>query len=161
MIGVVSIQHTGTIFVLKLFNNQYHQAKLDEIPDRPSIHVGHISDKNIQAIKSLEVPIIVPFRHPEYVAESWKRRGKCLGILKHAYILLMNEIDPLNPYYLAVDSPKRDDQLNEINESLGLRLKTDWKPQNSVTETYNLSKTELTPMPTLLDVVGSLMTRLY
>ena len=161
MIAVVSVQHTGTIFVLKLFNNQYHQAKLDEIPDRPSIHVGHISDKNIQAIKSLEVPLIVPFRHPEYVAESWRRRGKCLGILKHAYMLLMEEIEPLNPYYLAVDSPKRENQLNEINESLGLRLKTDWKPQNSVTETYNLSKTELTPMPTLLDVVGPLMTRLY
>jgi hypothetical protein len=43
------------------------------------------------------------------------------------YQWIINELDPLDPYYLPVDLAKtRQQWLDAINEGIGLNLKTDW-----------------------------------
>lgn len=155
--AVISIQHTGTHFLADMFVPQYHWASLVERDERPTIHVGHISPGQFPHILKLldEIPVLIPVRHPYVVAESWKRKNKPIGELVIAYKLL-NQIKDKTPYYLAVDSLEREQQLAEINCKLQLNLQTDWEPRNVKTNTYYLRPDELEPDPLILQVMDEM-----
>lgn len=72
---------------------------------------------------------IVPLRHPYLTQKSWQDRGYDLADLIAMWEVMVFDIDPLEPYYLPIDVPDRDDYLQEINNKTKLRLETDWTPK--------------------------------
>jgi len=73
-------------------------------------------------------PMVIPLRHPKVVAESWKARGQEEKRMCADFRTLVEKLNPLNPYYLPIDSDRRQEFLDKINDGLGLNLETDWKP---------------------------------
>jgi len=51
--------------------------------------------------------------------------------------LLIDSFDRFKPYYLPIDSPKRQHFLDRINEGLGMALVSDWAPQGTDHKNYN------------------------
>ena len=138
-----TIQHTGTKLLAKLFKD-FYWASFDEVTEEPNVlFLGHLTVNSINKIKKLDHPILVPLRHPNLVAESWRRRGKPLNELIENFNLLVNEIDPLKPHYLPIDVPDRQGYLDKINQDLNLNLTTDWSIENSKEHTYNLNYKDL------------------
>ncbi len=120
-IFVVSLPHTGTVFVYELLNRQ---AKI--------VHYWKNS-KDEARQKAATRRTIVPLRHPLEVAQSWKSSellGKArhmnLSILAGLWAGFIEHIDPLDPCYLPLDVPDRQDYLDTINERFDLALTTDW-----------------------------------
>ena len=141
-----SVQHTGTKFLRDMFGEIHHASFVEDIePGTRYLRVGHISGGLISGIlyRLKSDQAIVPLRHPRSVTESWRRRDKSIAELNYNFNLLFNEIDKFNPFYLAIDSNNRDRQLTQINKDLGLDLKTDWKPRNSVMETHSINWKDL------------------
>ena len=126
IIVVPSIPHTGTMFV-------YHEI-LKEIPQEirnPKKGPGkiqiHIYQDRMDELYSLSAyPWIVPLRHPEKVAITWKSREKDLAELREFWWRLLDLVDSFEPHYLSIDAPNRNAQLAKINESIGLNAQTDW-----------------------------------
>lgn len=147
MIIIPTVQHTGTHRIAKLFPMGWTWAALNEEVTGNILKVGHINENSIENIKNLVkyYPAIIPLRHPYRVEESWKRRGKCPGEMERHYRLLINELAPLNPSFIAIDTDQRQAQLDQVNEKLGLNLETNWDVLNSKQNTYNLPIKELTP----------------
>lgn len=163
-LAVVSVQHTGTRFTESLFN--WPSAALNERPSREVIHVGHISHGQLPHIKALakSAPLVMPLRHPYLVAESWKRRGKPIDELIGMFRVMHDDVLPLEPLVIAVDSEGRDEQLQATSETLGIPLTTDWTPRNSKAGTYTLSWRELTPEPeieALADDMSDFLSKFY
>ena len=156
-IVIPSIQHTGTKFVASMFDG-YCWKSLNEDWHERSVFVGHISPGQINNVKTkmLQHRAIVPLRHPFLVAESWKRRGKSIAELVDNFRLLVNEVDPLNPFYIAIDGEDREEHLSYINSQLDLNLKTDWSVVNSVSGTYNLNYKDLEADPIIVDLVDEI-----
>ena len=150
---IPTIQHSGTKLIARMFHN-YDWAGLDDNKDN-AIYVGHISPGRIDLIldKMKEMPTIIPLRHPYLTQESWRLRGKSLSDLVDNWRLLVNQIFRHDPYFIAIDTDRRDDQLGQINLELGLTLENDWKVVNSVSNTYNLRYTDIEPQAVIKELV--------
>jgi hypothetical protein len=72
---------------------------------------------------------VVPLREYDEVAASWKRRGMNPSILERQW-RAMRALSGV--HFLQIDAPDRDEQLARLSAALGVSLKTDWKPTNSV-----------------------------
>jgi len=154
---IPTIQHTGTKFLAKLFGQMHWASFYEDTSEREDfLHVGHITENSIEAIKMLPYRMIIPLRHPYLVAESWRRRNKPLNEMADNFMLLADELDPLNPLYLPIDVENRQEYLDKINSELGLNLKTDWGVENSKKSTYNLSYKDLSPGPHERGLVGEI-----
>ena len=72
--------------------------------------------------------VVCPMRHPLAVAKSWKKRGKAITDLDDYWREQVEVIDREHPHYITLDRPEiRDDQVQAINEDLGLELNAgDW-----------------------------------
>lgn len=145
---IPTIQHTGTKLLYGMFPEGFTHYSFYEEPESPNaLHVGHITENSVEAIKRLDCQMIIPLRHPYLVAESWRRRNKPLSELFDNFMILVDELAPLDPLYLPIDAANRQDYLNKINKRLDLRLNTNWNVVNSKKSTYNLTHKDLSPGP--------------
>lgn len=117
---IVSIPHTGS-------------ELLSHILKRPFCHIGEEAEPHQN--------MVIPLRHPYVVAESWKRRGPYdLDDLYRRWELLINDFDPFDPFYVAIDTPLRDSQLKAIKD-----IETDWPIVNSEAFTWKLDYRHIEP----------------
>jgi len=109
---VLSVMHGGTQIVM------HHLLK-----GRPIryYHLGEEPEKMAMDIKALP-NIFVPVRHPLSIARTWLRRGQRMEWLPEALELLATEMDPINPWYIPVDTPDRDSYVDSVNKALGWDL---------------------------------------
>jgi len=99
-----------------------------------------------------DLPLICPFRHPYRVEESWLRQGRGTSDdLAACFRLMFEKCIPLGPYIMPVDSPMREECLKELEEGLGLTLKTEWQIQNSKAGTHDMDLSEFTPSPVIIE----------
>ena len=142
---VASVQHTGTHLIAKMFDLKWAAIKEETQGNR--LHLGHISTGQLPHIMrvGLTMPVIVPIRHPYLVEESWRRRNKQLPEMYYNYQQLIDKVDTLSPFYISIDTDKRDDQLKALNDSLNLNLLNDWSVKNSFHATSGLDVKELKP----------------
>src|SRR5687768_3272750 len=98
---LISIPHTGTYFTIKLFTDAgftegslFHPARSDS-----HIYHGHIL-KEAQIARAeemaLEMPLVIPFRHPYRVEYSWHARARQYQELLGCYRTLIDRFLPLN-----------------------------------------------------------------
>jgi hypothetical protein len=73
---------------------------------------------------------IAPLRERHEVEASWLRRGM-RGLESQWEELQRLPID----FRLQIDGADRDSRLGELSKMLGVQLRTDWKPSNSVRPT--------------------------
>lgn len=153
MIIVPTIRNTGSHFVMHLLGAA--------IPWRPNVLTWREVDKaNDDSIifdhvlphqKHLFLPLIaehttiVPLRHPYLTAKSWDDRGMDKADLIAMWEVMVNDINPLDPFYLPLDVDNRQDYLDELNDHTGLNLETDWTPRGVKNNNSNLRHGDLTP----------------
>lgn len=90
---------------------------------------------------------IMPLRHPLLTAKSWLERSGNMDELVETWELLVNEIDPHGPIYLPIDSPRRDEYLDNLNMHLGTDIQTDWKPVGSFKGNHALRHQDISGPP--------------
>ena len=68
------------------------------------------------------------------------------------WTVMVEDIDPLNPYYLPLDVPDRQDWLDQLNERENWNLTTDWSPRASKNNNYDLRYTDLDAVPKIREL---------
>ena len=155
---ILSVPHTGTTFTEKLFMSiGYHDAPLNQRGDGKSIHRSHIDNDShlIQGLllrKDENLPLIVPLRHPFLTEESWRRRGKENEGMIHGFRNLMDRLYPLDPYWMPVDSEKRVQCLEILNQGLDLEIFTQWAPERSIGKTYDMTWRDCDPSSEVMEL---------
>ena len=158
MIIVPTIRNTGSHFVLRLLGKQH--------PWRPDILTWRgldrmepdsvIFDHVFPHQKKLYIPLIrdnltiIPLRHPYLTQKSWADRNHEKSDLVGMWRTMVFDIAPLNPFFLPLDVPDRQDYLDALNEATGLGLKTDWKPRGVKHDNFDLRYTDITPTAEIL-----------
>jgi len=151
VIIVPTIRNTGSHFVLKLLGKQppfgpevLTWRTLDRMqPD--SIIFDHVAVEK----KHLYLPLIrdnltiIPLRHPYLTQKSWADRSH--HDMSFMWDIMATDIAPLNPFFLPLDVPDRQDYLDRLNEATGLGLKTDWKPEGVKNNNFDLRYTDVEP----------------
>ena len=156
MIIVPTIRNTGTHFLLDLLGIKPVGMLWTE--QEYGIQYGHIYPH----LKDIYLPLIrdnltiIPLRHPLVVARSWTARGGDILELIESWELLVNEIDPLNPIYLPIDAPGRNQHLENLNNRCYMNLKTDWEPVGSVNGNYNLRHEDIEGDKLMVDYVDKI-----
>lgn len=156
MIIVPTIRNTGTHFLLDLLVIKPKGMLWTE--QENDIAYGHI----YPVYKDIYLPLIennltiIPLRHPLVTAISWQARGGDILELIESWEILVNEIDPLRPVYLPIDSPYREEFLNVLNIRTGLNLKTDWSPVSSVNGNHQLRHESIVGDKRMVDYAGSI-----
>jgi hypothetical protein len=157
----VSIPHTGTYFTVKLFTDAgftdgslFHQARSDS-----HLYHGHLlkpAQIERAAELALEMPLVIPFRHPYRVANSWQLRARPLSEMFDCYRTLLDRFLPLNPYFMPVDSDRREEALQRLSEGVGVRLTTDWSVVNGMKGTHKVKLEEITPTRQVVELTRGL-----
>jgi len=153
LVIVPTIRNTGSHFVLRLLGKEHPWRPdiltwrgLDKAKD-DSVVFDHVFPHQ----RNLSLPLIrdhltiVPLRHPYLTQKSWKDRNHDKSDLIGMWEVMANEIAPLNPFFLPLDVDNRQDYLDELNTATGLNLKTDWKPEGSKHNNFNLRYTDIEP----------------
>lgn len=101
-------------------------AKLDIKEDHK--YIAHVTDP-MHVLYLDRCRVIVPLRQYSAVEASWKRRGLDLDELAEAwdYMLSLKDV-----FWFPIDTPVREYRLRALSRELGVELKTDWKPVNSL-----------------------------
>lgn len=100
-----------------------------------------------------KMPIVIPLRHPFRCEQSWVRKGQDVGEMIKAYQTLIARFDPLHPYYMPVDSLRRDDFLDSLR-AIDSNLETDWGVVHSQSGTYGLSIESITPSAEVIKLIS-------
>jgi hypothetical protein len=136
-----SVMHTGSKFLcthlLRGFEGQW-QAK-------------HIDGESDIRWLAAEKPCIIPMRNPRSVAVSHFTRYGDIGRMCAGFRALAQDIDPLGPYYLPLDTDDRQDYLDKINDEFGLSLETRWPIIGSCWEKKELSCEAQAQLDELID----------
>ena len=113
---VTSIPHTGTFFVR------------DSLLAGEESTAAHFWNQHLAECLDMMVThrTIVPLRHPILVARSWKSRHRDLSALPALWAQMLLQIAPLEPAFLPLDSPSRDEWLGALNVRFGTAFETDW-----------------------------------
>ncbi len=158
----ISIPHTGTYFTIKLFTDAgYHDKGLFDHRTKPAptIYHGHML-KEGQISRALELaqamPLIIPFRHPYRVANSWNARGKPLDEMFACFRVFTERFLPLNPHLMPIDSPRRAEVLAQISRTIGVDLRTDGSVINGVRGTHKVKFEDLKPSKKVIELAKSL-----
>jgi hypothetical protein len=157
----VSIPHTGTYFTVKLFTDAgftdgslFHQARSGS-----HLYHGHLlkpAQIERAAELALEMPLVIPFRHPYRVANSWQLRARPLSEMFECYRTLLERFLPLNPYFMPVDSDRREEALQRLSEGVGVRLTTDWSVVNGMKGTHKMKLEEIVPTRQVVELTRGL-----
>lgn len=155
-----TVQHTGTHFlyaeVLGDFCTCVMQESVESSLKRKSpmnrlgdfthynIHTHFLDEKVSRFAPFLELPILIPMRHPARVYESWfRRKRKKIENCTKQFSNLINVAYPKNPMFLVIDHEDREKRLAEIASFLDISLKTDWQMGHGVVhETGNCDITD-------------------
>jgi hypothetical protein len=154
MAGVVllSVPYTGTNFCNQIFAKAgYEVLGLHERAGRDKfLRSAHcVKDTQVDAGMMLvraHYPLVVPLRHPYRVAESFKRKGLALTDMIRGFRNVMDRLAHYNPYYMPVDSPCREECLEDLR-AIDPALSTDWKVVYSQSGTFGLDLNEIEPDP--------------
>ena len=154
-----SVAHTGSVFLLE--DLLADLVRVDEPTDDGGFFFRHIGFEHAALIRSYakQYPCIVPMRHPMKVALSYKKRRESLQDMLDGFRRLVTAIDPLNPYYLPLDVPDRQDWLDRINNDLNLDLQTNWQARNVCSGSGRLCDTELAWVEGLMDELSEFFGR--
>ena len=128
-----SVHHTGTNFVSKLFTDLGYEFT-DKTPKEAGnsvnyFHRCHIGDSTATELGewlNVDVPLIVPLRHPIEVAKSWLARDKPIERMVRQFQILNERVDCHNPLYLPIDHPYREQYFNYLRLATDLELSTEW-----------------------------------
>ena len=162
---VPSVRHTGTWFTIQLFMRQgWKQTHPDLYPMGPeTVYHAHVErERDVDTMVKLAgcEPMVIPFRHPFRVEESWRRREKhCIHNeqMLFSYRMLIDKILPLNPLIMPVDADiNRDEALEALSAKTGVELTTDWLPINSKKQSHGLPFADLTPSPEIISITKEL-----
>ncbi len=158
MIIVPTIRNTGSHFVLRLLGKQ-HPCKPDIVtwgqkmePD--SVVFDHVFPHQ----RYIFLPLIenhltiVPLRHPYLTEKSWQDRNHDKSDLIDMWKIMANEIAPLEPFFLPLDVPDREDYLSALNEATGLGLQTDWQPAGQRHNNSGLRHTDVSPSDAIVEL---------
>lgn len=165
MICVPTIMHSGThtlrYEILKEEGDGKNKDNWNFMGSGPSardcevstILGGHLNnsmmDKWEDAFK--EFPVFTCLRHPVRIAETFRRRGKCIRHLNEMWMNMIEVVDKYDPFYIHVDDKQvRDAQVKLMGEILGLPLKTNWpinKDTNSITGTHDFDISDTKDVP--------------
>lgn len=123
---VASVRHTGTRFVTN--HLLADRRRTEFVPGPGEYYFNHADPQQLHTIRERAklFPCIVPMRDPRAVAISWKKQRRDLADMVSNFHNLICGIDSLDPYYLPLDAPDRDEWLAHINANTDLDLKTDW-----------------------------------
>lgn len=123
---VLSIAHTGTMFTLDL------------LPGRRGAWPGpfesgrkyfcHVTDPHATQARQ-QCFMVTPLRRYQDVKASWTRNLMDTRDLARQWFELFSLKDV---FFLPIDRPERDDQLEKLSGHLGVPLHTDWKPVHSM-----------------------------
>jgi hypothetical protein len=146
--AILSIPHTGTHFVLNLLGG--HRENLLDWMNKvfeASGHEFYVSHTYLLPVFERVVDhgfnIVMPMRHPITTVRSW-RNWEAKSDIEHKTELVKSKyvprmykniitIDQLYDInYISVDSPNREQLLDDFNKKFGLNLSTEWKPLNSI-----------------------------
>jgi len=129
---LVSVPHTGTNFTLYMLRKGLGQPQdISRI-----LCYGHLDRHKMEMLLEFArvAPTVVPLRHPAAVVRSWGwryvNRPELYEELPGYYQRLVEDIDPLDPYYLPIDVEDRQVWLDKLSAGFGLPLVTQWKPVN-------------------------------
>ena len=79
------------------------------------------------------------------MAKSWDDRRRDKAELIDSWEVLVNEIDPLEPYYLPLDVPDRQDYLDRLNTATGRSMVTDWGAKGVIHNNQAMRYTDIKP----------------
>ena len=127
---LASVYHTGTRFCREsLFSDfNFDPHAVSSRPEAAHVHIEPVHIKPLQHWLNTAEHVVVPLRHPQLVAVSWKVRGMDLKALDEQWRTFIDVVMPHDPIYLPIDHPDRCFYLEDLNQRTGLNLKTDWKP---------------------------------
>ncbi|MBT8439714.1 MAG: hypothetical protein KJO91_08305 [Gammaproteobacteria bacterium] len=164
-----TIRHSGSHFAVDLMGYDVNRCLSWKAARNAAPHdaiFDHISPWK----KDIFLPLIadnltvIPLRHPYLTAKSWDDRKKDRQDLIDSWLVLVEDIDPLQPFYLPLDVPDRQDYLDTLNAATGRDMATDWSPQGVVHNNQDLRHTDLTPSADILalcDRIGGFLSRFY
>ena len=137
--ALASVKHNGSRFGMKLLG-----ANIPRINPK----FDHFSAGSKEKIENWckERCVIVPLRHPEKVARSWKRDGFPLADLLSSYSVMLSLAEENRFHYLPLDTPCRESRLRQIELELGHDLPTSWSVVGSDGPSPKLSLSESTRM---------------
>jgi len=115
--------HSGTHLIKdEIFKDFHHLSWNEDIGDEKLYKVCfHVTDATICKIKH---PCYVPLRHPVRIIESHKRRNR-EGLIDQQFKNMINIVDKYDPFYLFIDEPIRNRQIDEMSEMVNHKLETD------------------------------------
>lgn len=165
---LMSVPHTGTNYTRRFFREKgWDAVALNDRPNprRPTLYSAHIM-KQTQigpALKLAErMPLVCPMRHPYWVEESWKRRGKDIGLLIRCFHEMAEHFG--HAHYFIVDSPDREGELQRLSGHIGVQFKPDWTVVGSKQHTHDLPRDEISPsqdIERLVSDLASFLSRFY
>jgi hypothetical protein len=111
---VISVPHTGTHFIGKLFQTHGFQVEM----------------KHVEAWGKSDDMIFCPIRDPKVTHGCWLKRGRQQDFLAKWKIL--DEIyRTQKSFFLPIDTDDREEHLEELEKLLNVKFRTSWKPENS------------------------------
>ena len=144
-IAILSIPHTGTHFINQLLGggDRVEMLGLNTTGDH-QLYVSHTYNlKVFRGVHDQGYEIVVPMRHPITTLNSWATWAEKSPIehkghmVKPAYVPTLyrqlieaSKVFQLN--FLPIDSPYREEFLEQFNTKYHLNLTTQWKPLNSI-----------------------------
>lgn len=149
-IVMASIPHTGTNFTLRLFKEMGYLDMTTNDKRQPGcVYHAHTHKPNlVESVLKLvnEMPLVIPLRHPFVVEESWKRRTKPIDEMIRNFKLLETFMT-YDPYFLPVDSERREDALQAMRDGLNIPFETEWPIRNSACGTGDYRFEDMQPSP--------------
>jgi len=159
-IVVPTLCRSGTKLVVKLLHDVgFDETELSDIHNPISdkcTFVGHIMETTSLAVQGMRkgYPAIIPLRHPYIMEESYRRRGRIkTPALIWAIRNMIRVFKPLDPYWLPIDSPRRDSFLSVIERELDIELSHEWPLINSSGKTPFLAWDGLKPSKGIVELM--------
>ena len=164
----VSVHHTGTQFVQKLFEDIGYIAT-DKTPKEAGnscnyFHRAHIAPSIMTELNEWlkltdDMPLVIPLRHPVDVLQSWLVRSKAPEQMMAQWKMLFDIDARYSPLYLPLDHDDRDAYFTNLRLKTDLKLKTTWPVVGSkvVGSDHIAQLKPVAPSPAHIDMMFELM----
>jgi len=136
---LATVEHSGTRFVLELFNATRHAALLEREEQCPeaAILYAHLTDEQMPLIRDAakRMPVITTYREPRLIRESWRRRNRDLRALdeqlknyeelltlRPAVVTLWGGFERLPPPFMWFQSPSPQQVDEQLSRQPGFRM---------------------------------------